>query len=103
MLSTLFFQLQKGQKQNGHTYFYWELHESGGKQAVRFGNWKGVKLDVSKRVDSPIELYDLKTDPQEKNNIASQRPNVVKQIQAMMKEAYVPNFEWPLMVNEIKK
>jgi arylsulfatase A-like enzyme len=93
----------KGQKQNVHAYFYWELHESGGKQAVRFGNWKAVKLDVSKRNDSPIELYDLKTDPQEKNNIASKRPDIVKQIEALMKEAYVPNPEWPLMVSEIKK
>jgi arylsulfatase A-like enzyme len=93
----------KGQKQNQHAYFYWELHESGGKQAVRFGNWKGVKLDISKRNDAPIELYDLKTDPQEKNNIASQHPNIVKRIDAFMKEAYVPNKDWPLMVSEIKK
>lgn len=93
----------KGQKQNQHAYFYWELHESGGKQAVRFGNWKGVKLDVSKRNDATIELYDLKTDPQEKNNVASEHPEVVKQIEAFMKEAYVPNKDWPLMVSEIKK
>lgn len=93
----------KGQKQNMHAYFYWELHESGGKQAVRFGNWKGVKLDVSKRNDSPIELYDLNTDPQEKNNTASKHPDIVKQIEALMKEAHVPNAEWPLMVSEIKK
>ncbi len=90
----------KGEKQKQQRYFYWELHESGGKQAVRFGNWKGVKLDVSKRADSPIELYDLSTDPQEKNNIASKHPDVVRQIEVIMKEAYVPNPAWPLMVSE---
>jgi arylsulfatase A-like enzyme len=92
----------KGQKQNSHSYFYWELHEAGGKQAVRFGDWKGVKLNVSTSAVSPIELYDLKTDPQEKNNIASKHPDVVKKMEAFMKEAYVPNSDWPLMENEMK-
>ena len=95
--------LLKGQKQIGHSYFYWELHEAGGKQAVRFGNWKGVKLNVSTVNNSPIELYDLKTDPQEKNNIASKHPDVVKKIENFMKEAYVPNSDWPLMESEVKK
>lgn len=93
----------KGQKQNLHAYFYWELHEGGGKQAVRFGNWKGVRLNVSAMNNAPIELYDLETDPQEKNNIASKHHEVVKQIEAFMKEAYVSNAEWPLMASEIKK
>lgn len=93
----------KGQKQNQHSYFYWELHEAGGKQAVRFGNWKGVKLNVSTTNNSPIELYDLKTDPKEKNNIALKHPEIVKKIEAIMKEAYVPNIDWPLMVDEMKK
>jgi arylsulfatase A len=93
----------KGQKQNQHAYFYWELHESGGKQAIRFGNWKGIKLNISTETNPPIELYDLKSDPREKNNIASKHPEIVKQIEQMMKESYVPNKDWPLMVNEIKK
>ena len=93
----------KGQKQNTHKYLYWEIHEGGGRQAVRFGDWKGVRLNVSTTNNSPIELYDLKTDPQEKNNVASKYPEIVKQIDAFMKEAYVPNPDWPLMVSEIKK
>jgi arylsulfatase A-like enzyme len=92
----------KGQKQNQHEYFYWEFHDRGGKQAVRYGNWKGVRLNVSTSDNSPIELYDLEVDPQEKNNIASKHPEVVKKIEAFMKEAYVPNPDWPLMA-EIKK
>jgi arylsulfatase A len=93
----------KGQKQKQHAYFYWELHEAGGKQAVRLGNWKGVRLNVSTDSRSPIELYDLKTDPAEKYNIASKHPDIVKKIEVIMKEAYVPNVDWPLMVSEIKK
>jgi hypothetical protein len=62
-----------------------------------------VKLNVSTVNNSPIELYDLKTDPQEKNNIASKYPDVVKKIENFMKEAYVPNSDWPLMESEVKK
>ncbi|MGZ3882548.1 MAG: sulfatase-like hydrolase/transferase, partial [Flavisolibacter sp.] len=92
-----------GQMQDGHAYFYWELHESGGKQAVRFGNWKGVRLNVSKKTKSPLELYDLATDPKEKNDVASKYPQVVKQIESIMQQQYVPNKDWPLTVDEMKK
>ncbi|MEM7110415.1 MAG: arylsulfatase, partial [Bacteroidota bacterium] len=32
----------KGPQQQ-HEYLYWEFHEKGGRQAIRLGNWKGVK------------------------------------------------------------
>lgn len=92
----------KGQRQKQHEYFYWEFHEQGGKQAVLFGDWKGVRLNVSNTGNSPIELYNLKADLQEKNNVAGQHPAIVKQIEKIMKEAYVPNRDWPLMPGEAK-
>ncbi|MDQ6610368.1 MAG: arylsulfatase [Bacteroidota bacterium] len=92
----------KGLQQKSRDYFYWELHESGGKQAVRMGDWKGVKLNVSTSSTSPVELYDLKNDPHEKYNIAAQHPDIVSKIEAIMKEAYVPNKDWPLMPEEGK-
>jgi len=93
----------RGQKQNQRPYLYWELHEGGGKQAVRFGDWKGVRLNVSTQQSSPIELYDLKTDPRETNNIASRHHTIIQQIEAMMNHAYTPNKDWPLLVSEMKK
>ena len=91
-----------GSKDNPHSFFYWELHESGGKQAVRLGDWKGVKLDVSKKGGNPIELYDLKSDPSEKNNVAKDHPDVIKKIAALMAEEHVFNPTWPLLPSEIK-
>jgi len=93
----------KGHHQNQHDYFYWELHESGGKQAVRVGNWKGIKLNVTTKNDSQLELYDLNSDPYEKKNIASQHPDIVKKIDGIIKEAYIPNNDWPLLLSEVKK
>lgn len=86
-----------------HDYFYWELHESGGKQGVRFGDWKGVRLNVSLNRNAAIELYNLKTDPKEEKNIAAEHTDIVKRIDAIMKEAYVPNKDWPLLEGEVKK
>jgi arylsulfatase A-like enzyme len=64
---------------------YWEFHEQEGKQAVRRGNWKGVRLDVHKKgFHDEIELYDLQTDPAETNDIAAENPEIVKKILEIM-------------------
>jgi arylsulfatase A-like enzyme len=76
-----------GGEQKQHEYMYWEFHEQKGKQAVRWGNWKGVRLNVKKDRNGPIELYNLKEDIGETNNIAEEHPEIVKIIRRMMKEA----------------
>ncbi len=90
-----------GKPQKQHEYLYWELHESGGKQAIRMGKWKGVKPDVSTKENAPLELYDINTDPQEKNNIAAQHPDVTKQLEKIFQKAHVPNKDWKLLKTEM--
>ncbi|MEP6677208.1 MAG: arylsulfatase [Ferruginibacter sp.] len=92
-----------GKPQQQHDYFYWELQEAGGKQAVRWGKWKAVKLDVTLKADPSMELYDLDADPFEKNNIAAQHPDIVKQIDQYMKAAHRSNKDWPLLLSEQPK
>ena len=92
-----------GKNGREHKYFYWEFHEQGGKQAVRMGDWKVVKNNVSINANAPVELFNLKTDPSEKNNVAAQYPSIVKRAEQLFKEAYVPNKDWPLLQSEIKK
>lgn len=91
-----------GKPQKTHDYFYWEFHEQGGKQAVRMGKWKGIRLNISTVKDGPIELYNLETDPAEKHNIAAEHPDVVKQIATFMQEAHVSDPNWPVLVSELK-
>ena len=58
----------QGGKLPSRPYLYWEFHENGFSQAVRIGNWKGVRL---KNRHAPIELYDLSTDLGETNDVAA--------------------------------
>src|SRR5690606_2868191 len=51
--------------QRQHRYLYWEFHEGGGKQAVRMGKWKAVRLEATNRAEARIALYDLENDPGE--------------------------------------
>lgn len=87
----------KGQRQQPqHDYLYWEFHEGGGRQAVRMGKWKGVRLQVKKNAQAPIELYDLSKDPAEQHNIAAAHPGIVHAISQKMAEAHVETPVFPL-------
>lgn len=76
---------EKGQMY--HKYLYWEFHEDGGKIAVRFGKWKGIKLNFNIHPEAPMLLFDLEKDIHEDNNVASQNPNIVNVIDSFMKKA----------------
>jgi arylsulfatase A len=79
-----------------HPWLYWEFHEQGGKQAVRMGKWKGVKLNAASEPNGPIELYDLQNDLGEKNNIAGKHPDIVAAIRKIMQEQHRENPDFPL-------
>ena len=58
-----------------------------GSQALRVGDWKGVRNGVG----TPLELYDLAQDIGETTDVAAQHPDVVSRIEQMKDEAYVPS------------
>ena len=73
-LPTLF--NKRNQKQ--HSYLYWEFHELGGRQAIRKGDFKLIKYNVNK--NGKYELYNLKNDISESQNLASKRPKIVAKL-----------------------
>ncbi|WP_436490432.1 arylsulfatase [Chitinophaga sp. ARDCPP14] len=84
---------KKGQQP--HNYLYWEFHEDGGRQAVRQGNWKAVRLHAAQHPDGAVELYDLSTDPGETKNIAAAHPDITRKLAAYMREAHVETALYP--------
>lgn len=82
---------QEGQQQ--HEYLYWEFHENGGRQAVRMGDWKGIayRLDQGRSV----RLYNLKQDPTESVDLASEYPEMASKMDSLMRVSHVPSPDFP--------
>jgi arylsulfatase A-like enzyme len=74
-----------------HDYLYWEFYEQGGKQAVRQGLWKAVRLDVGADREGPVELYHLGRDPAEHRDVAKEFPDVAQRLARLMDEAHTPS------------
>ena len=90
--------------QKKHKYLYWEFFEQGGKQAVRMGDWKAVRVNVSGNFNTaPIELYNIKKDEGETNNIADQHPEMVQQMFKIMKEGRVSSPKYSFKEKDNKK
>ena len=77
---------------NRHETLYWEFHEGWSRQAIRMGNWKGVRNGVGEG----MELYDLATDLGETNNLASAHPEILARLEERLAHARNADPEWPL-------
>ncbi|RZS96537.1 arylsulfatase [Cecembia calidifontis] len=77
--------------QRTHEYLYWEFHELGGRQAIRKGDWKAVKYGVKNNPQAAMELYNLKEDPSESQNIADRYPDIAQEMTGLFNQARIPN------------
>lgn len=85
----------RGEKRHQpHDYLYWDYGHCRPKfgQAVRLGNWKGIRFGR----ENPVELYDLKTDLGETTDIAKAHPDVVGKMEGIMTAAFVPSERYPV-------
>ncbi len=74
-------------EQKKHEYLYWEYQQE---QAVRSGKWYAHKASGKN-----IELYDLIADPQQRNDLTSQFPDITKRMEEIMKNSHSPSDVWP--------
>ncbi len=79
-----------GNNQKEHDFLYWEFPESEGQQAVRLGNWKGIRKEIQKG-NLVVELYNLVDDPAEQHDLAAANPDLVKKIEAIMVKEHTPS------------
>ncbi len=83
-------------RQKRHPFLYWEFPSRGGRQAIRMGKWKAVRLGLAKDRDAPIELYNLKKDPSETHNIADRHSRIVTKIRPLFESARNDSSLFPL-------
>jgi arylsulfatase A-like enzyme len=69
---------------------YWEF--PGKQRAIRHGEWKAVTV----KKGAPLELYRIKDDPGETRNLASKYPDVVRQLEQLMKQMRTPSVNYPI-------
>ena len=74
-----------------HEFLYWEFFERGFQQAVRYRDFKAIRL----KQGQPLELYQVTTDPREETNVADQYPDVIGRIEDYLKTARTPSPFWP--------
>jgi len=84
-----FLSLLHGKETEKHEFLYWELPMKiyGGQQAVRYGDWKGIRQNIY-RGEMGIELYNLERDAQEQNNIADEFPEIVNKMEEILNDQH---------------
>lgn len=82
---------KSGQKE--HEFLYWEFNETN-QIGVRVGDWKMVV-----RKGKP-HLYNLATDIHEDNDVATENPDIVAKMVAIIKEQHTPNANFSVTLPE---
>ncbi|MNL22093.1 Arylsulfatase [compost metagenome] len=90
-------ELLKEGSQKQHEFLYWEFHEDGGRQAVRMGKWKAIREGVKKEPDSPVQLFDISSDPQELKDLAFQHPDIVSKMKQIMLREHMEHKDFPFL------
>jgi arylsulfatase A-like enzyme len=67
---------------NRHDVLSWQLQDRDLAQAARMGDWKIVRT----KADGKWELYNLKADPGETENVAAKNPDVVARFEKLLKK-----------------
>jgi arylsulfatase len=80
--------------QRASAYLYWEFPGYSGQQAVRLGDWKGVRQQMRKG-NTAIALFNLADDVGERNDVAPLHPEIVERIERIMREAHTPSRKFP--------
>ena len=86
--------INNSKQQKKREFIYWEFLEKKGAQALvlgESGRWKALRKNSA---IAPIEIYDLKNDIGEINNIANIHPEIVSKAKELFKTEHVSNPLW---------
>lgn len=99
-----------GEKQPERPFLYREIGSYGGLQCVRIGQWKGVRTGLNPRPAAKkkagkgqaaapnfhIALYDLSADPKEENDVSAAHPDIIAQMEKVLREQHTPSKDFPI-------
>ncbi|ODS52836.1 MAG: N-acetylgalactosamine-6-sulfatase [Acidobacteria bacterium SCN 69-37] len=78
--------------QAAHDFLYWEFHEGGFQQAALYqGRWKGIRQGGP---DAPLRVFDLRSDPAERTDVAGTQPDVTSRLDAYLRTARRDSADW---------
>ena len=84
--------LRGGDQNWGQRGFYWEFHEGGFKQAAMLGDWKAIRGGLQ----GPLELYNLRADPSETQDVAARHPREAARLRSFLNGARTDSEHWPV-------
>jgi len=85
-----------GKQQAARPYLYREFRGKDGQVSVRIGDWKGIRIGFSKNPDANMALYNLKTDIGETTDVAAKHPEIVSEMEKIIRREHVPSKEFKL-------
>ena len=86
--------LVQGQSIERNKPLIWDFGGYSGIAAVRDGKWKALRRGLNTNKPQAWELYDLDSDPSESNDLASDHPEIVKQLEQkfLADRSFEPDF-----------
>jgi len=81
--------LGRPEQQKEHEYLYWELNNQ---QAARLGDWKALRLKPGQK----IQLFDLKTDIGEQNDVAAEHSDIIARVEDIFANGRTDSEVFPL-------
>lgn len=92
-----FVPLLNGNEWTRKPHLYWESPGRGNfRQALREGDWKLVRQSNPPRA----ELYHLGRDAAERHDVSSMHPEIVRRMEAALRQEHVPSEEYPSGISE---
>lgn len=84
-----------GKQQKKHDHLYWEIAESNSakafRQATRRGDWKAVRYGQH----ADVELYYLKDDLYETNDVAKKYPEIAERMEKILNAETTKSVNYP--------
>ncbi|MEI7851062.1 MAG: arylsulfatase [Kiritimatiellales bacterium] len=87
--------LGNNDQQKQHPYLCWYFSEQGGKNSVLKWPWKLIHRNTAnakkKSAEAKpliVELFNMNSDPTESKNVAAENPEIVKELEAIMKQSW---------------